>query len=176
MAATVRRVVIGEDADGKAVLSRLEEIAPALGQVAFYGVWGWDGTPKLPANPAEPYEHTSVFPPLGGIRVNVCEFPPQGAPAAADPTAGHAEFDRLRSAQPSHRELDEKSGFVKTDSVDLGFVMSGEIVIELDDGVEVTMRPGDIYIQNGARHAWHNRSDKPCLIGWVVFAAERDEA
>jgi mannose-6-phosphate isomerase-like protein (cupin superfamily) len=175
MAATVRRVVIGEDANGKAVLSKLEEIEPALGAVAFYGVWGWDETPRLPANPTGEYDHVSVFPPLGGMRVNICEFPPGGAPAAADPAEGHAAFDRLRSARPVHRELDERSGFVKTDSVDLGFVLKGEIVIELDDGVEVTMRPGDVYVQNGARHAWHNRGDEPCLIAWVVFAAEHDD-
>jgi hypothetical protein len=31
-------------------------------------------------------------------------------------------------------------------------------VLELDDGAEVVLKAGDCVIQNGTRHAWHNRS------------------
>jgi uncharacterized cupin superfamily protein len=59
-----------------------------------------------------------------------------------------------------------------TDSVDIGIVISGEICVVQDDR-EVALRPGDFYIQNGAPHAWRNRSDKPCTIAFVLMSARR---
>ena len=36
----------------------------------------------------------------------------------------------------------------RTDTIDVGFVLSGEVVIELEGGGEQTMRPGDAYALN----------------------------
>ena len=47
-----------------------------------------------------------------------------------------------------------------TQTVDLDLVLEGEIWLELDDGEEVLLGPGDCVIQNGTRHAWHNRSSR----------------
>jgi quercetin dioxygenase-like cupin family protein len=35
--------------------------------------------------------------------------------------------------------------------------IEGTVGLELDNGTEVTLRPGDIVVQNGTRHRWHNR-------------------
>jgi len=35
----------------------------------------------------------------------------------------------------------------------------------------VTLRPGDWVVQNGARHAWLNRSDEPCVIAAIFLGA-----
>ena len=48
-----------------------------------------------------------------------------------------------------------------TDTVDIDVVISGEVDLELDDGSEVHLRPGDCVIQNGTRHAWRNRTSEP---------------
>jgi quercetin dioxygenase-like cupin family protein len=32
-------------------------------------------------------------------------------------------------------------------------VLEGEVWLELDDGAEVRLRPGDTVVQNGTRHA-----------------------
>jgi hypothetical protein len=45
-----------------------------------------------------------------------------------------------------------------SDTVDLDVIVSGEVYVELDDGAEVRLKAGDCVIQNGTRHAWHNRS------------------
>jgi len=37
--------------------------------------------------------------------------------------------------------------------VDFDVVISGEIYLELDNGAEVLLEPGDCVIQNGTRHA-----------------------
>jgi hypothetical protein len=36
-----------------------------------------------------------------------------------------------------------------TDTVDYDTIISGELCLELDDGKEVRLKPGDIVIQNG---------------------------
>ena len=63
----------------------------------------------------------------------------------------------------------------KTDSVDYGILLDGEIWLELDDGKEVHLKRHDTVIQNGTRHAWRNRSDKPTTIALVLIGAGRVE-
>ena len=47
------------------------------------------------------------------------------------------------------------------------------VVMELDDGAEVVLKAGDCVIQNGTRHAWHNRSSDNCVIAFSLVGAER---
>ena len=51
-----------------------------------------------------------------------------------------------------------------TDTNDYGIVLDGEIWLELDDGRVQHLRQHDIVIQNGTRHAWRNKSDRPALM------------
>lgn len=55
-------------------------------------------------------------------------------------------------------------GMHTSDTVDIDFVLSGEVHVELDDGAEVHLKAGDVQVQNGTRHAWRNRSDEPCVL------------
>ena len=69
----------------------------------------------------------------------------------------------------------ENIGMHTTDTVDYEFVISGEVVLELDDGAEVTLRPGDTVVQNGTRHAWRNRTSEPAVLVVVLVGAKRAE-
>jgi quercetin dioxygenase-like cupin family protein len=60
------------------------------------------------------------------------------------------------------------------DTMDVVFVMSGSVVLQLDGGEEIELRPGDVLIENGTNHAWHNRGDEPALLGTASFAGVRD--
>jgi quercetin dioxygenase-like cupin family protein len=51
----------------------------------------------------------------------------------------------------------------RTPTLDLCFVLEGEITLVLDSG-EVALKEGDTAIVNGARHAWSNRSDAPAIV------------
>lgn len=44
----------------------------------------------------------------------------------------------------------------RTDSVDFGVVIEGEVECELDDGTSRTFGRGDIIVQRGTKHAWKN--------------------
>jgi len=71
-----------------------------------------------------------------------------------------------------HLETDNP-GMHTTDTVDYEFVISGEVVLELDDGAEVTLKPGDTVVQNGTRHAWRNRTNEPAVLVVVLIGAKR---
>jgi quercetin dioxygenase-like cupin family protein len=61
----------------------------------------------------------------------------------------------------------------KTNSIDYGVVLDGEICLELDDAQERQLQKHDVVVQNGNRHAWRNRSDKPATVLFVLIGAER---
>ena len=61
----------------------------------------------------------------------------------------------------------------RSDTVDMSFVVSGEIWIELDDGAETLLRTGDTLVQNATIHAWHNRADVPCVMAVAAVGAHR---
>ena len=56
-------------------------------------------------------------------------------------------------------------------TVDFEVVISGEVVLELDDGAERVLRPGDTVVQNGTRHRWHNRGSEPATLAVILIGA-----
>jgi hypothetical protein len=61
-----------------------------------------------------------------------------------------------------------------TDTIDFEVILDGEVWLELDDGVEVHLRPGDTVVQNGTRHAWRNHGDAPCRLAVFIVGAHDD--
>jgi mannose-6-phosphate isomerase-like protein (cupin superfamily) len=59
-----------------------------------------------------------------------------------------------------------------TDSIDYAIVLSGEIAMVLDDGVEVHLNAGDVIIQRATIHDWINRGTEPCVIAFILIATE----
>ena len=47
----------------------------------------------------------------------------------------------------------------RTQSLDYGLVVEGEMIMELDDGSRTTMKKGDVAIQRATSHAWINASE-----------------
>ena len=71
-----------------------------------------------------------------------------------------------------HVEADNP-GMHATDSVDYGVILSGKITMELDDGEVTELVPGDVWIQNGTRHAW--RVEEKCTMAVVLVGVKRGE-
>jgi quercetin dioxygenase-like cupin family protein len=68
-----------------------------------------------------------------------------------------------------------RSPMHRTESLDYGICLEGECVMELDGGEEVTVRAGDVVIQRGTNHLWHNRAAAPCRFAWILLDAEAVE-
>ncbi len=60
----------------------------------------------------------------------------------------------------------------RTDSIDYAVVISGEIDMELDDGVTVHLKAGDLLVQRGTIHNWVNRGKEACVIAFVLISAK----
>jgi len=60
----------------------------------------------------------------------------------------------------------------RTDSIDYAVVISGAIEMELDDGVAVKLKAGDVLVQRGTIHNWVNRGTEPCVVAFVLISAK----
>ncbi|MGE5535467.1 MAG: cupin domain-containing protein [Acidobacteriota bacterium] len=60
----------------------------------------------------------------------------------------------------------------RTDSIDYAVVISGEIDMELDDGVVVHLKAGDVLVQRGTIHNWVNNGTEPCVIAFTLISSK----
>ncbi|HEX5141889.1 MAG TPA: cupin domain-containing protein [Dehalococcoidia bacterium] len=65
-----------------------------------------------------------------------------------------------------------RSPMHRTNSVDYGILLSGELDMELDGGETAHLKAGDVVVQRGTNHAWVNNSDAPARMAWILIAAE----
>jgi mannose-6-phosphate isomerase-like protein (cupin superfamily) len=172
----VRRVVTGHNAEGKAIVASDEEVEPVTVSlfpgIEFHRLWGADAAPSFPDDGSQPV-HAAYFPPVGGFRFGLCSMPPATSAAVPDDldlTAALAELEQKLPRMAAHMEPDAP-GMHTTATVDYEYVLEGDVVLELDDGAEVNLRPGDAVVQNGTRHAWHNRGDTTARLVVVIVGA-----
>ena len=123
-----------------------------------------DGSP-----PTQP----QYFPPVGGYRFGVFTLPPVGTPGPeGDPEQAQAEVEAKLPGLLAYLEPADP-GMHTTDTIDFEVVLSGEVVLELDDGATKKMRAGDTVVQNGTRHRWSNPGSEPVVIAVFIVGAHR---
>ena len=59
----------------------------------------------------------------------------------------------------------------RTNSLDYGILLSGQLDMELDDGAVVHLKQGDVVVQRGTIHNWANNSNAPAVMAFVLLAA-----
>ncbi len=179
----MRRIVTGHDKSGKSVFvsdgkpPRILRVKNLPG-FEITTVWRTKGVPAIPVGEGDPTEEMlSAFPGPGETTFSISVDPPEqdmtrAAQEGVDLAAG---FEELAAKAPGLAEVMEREhpGMHTTDTIDYGIVLSGETWLELDDGVEVHLKPGDCVVQNGTRHAWRNRGSKPCVMAFVLVGAKR---
>ena len=173
----IRCVVTGQKEDGKSVIVADKQVEPItvslLPGTEFHRLWGSNTQPTLPAD-GEPPDKIGYFPPPGGYRVGFFTLGPDSVsmPADLDIEAALLELDAKLPGLAEVMEPDHP-GMHTTDTVDLDLVVSGEVWLELDDGEEVQLHVGDCVVQNGTRHAWHNRTSEPAVMFVALLGAAR---
>ncbi|MET0839098.1 MAG: cupin domain-containing protein [Marmoricola sp.] len=159
MSTVPRRVVTGHTPDGVSVVLSdgpvpVSRQNPADG-VGFHEIWNTEGAPALVTaiEPAEPTQtRLAVPPPSRGTKIRINEFAP-----------GFLNESGLQS--PVHR----------TESIDYGIVLEGEITLVLDDS-EVTLHAGDVVVQRGTDHAWANRGSSVAKVAFILVDGRFDPA
>ena len=118
----------------------------------------------------------SVVPGPGGTSLHFVTFPPGSifAGTSFDAEASQEEaLIRLRGLA-DHFEK-EDPGMHKTNTVDYAVVYDGEMWLELDDGETLHSNRGDVVVQNGTRHAWRNKGNKPVTMLFFLNGARTRE-
>ncbi|MES2698978.1 MAG: cupin domain-containing protein [Pseudomonadota bacterium] len=64
-----------------------------------------------------------------------------------------------------------ESPFHRTNSIDYGIVLEGEVELELEDGRKKTVGKHGVIIQRGTNHLWRNTSDRICRIAFILIEA-----
>jgi mannose-6-phosphate isomerase-like protein (cupin superfamily) len=173
----IRRVVTGHDSRGKARIVDDRDVEPITSELmpgyAAYRLWGRDEHPTFPDD-GSPRPADAYYPPRDGSRFMVNKIPPGELvlPPDLDTTAAMEELELQMPGAMAAMEPDSP-GMHTTDTIDYVVVVSGEVTLELDDGEQTTLREGDVVVQNGTRHAWHNHGTEYCTIVGVAIGADR---
>ncbi|MGR3811790.1 cupin domain-containing protein [Jiulongibacter sp. NS-SX5] len=143
----IRRVVTGHTEDGKAQFVIDEHLAPKLivtGDAAMSTLWTSE---VLPAD---------------------CNDNTDGRIRDAGTTLKGGSVFRVVDMQPG-----ASSPMHRTNSIDYGIVLKGEIDLELDEGQVKRIEEGSVIIQRGTIHRWVNPSqEKVCRILFVLTEAK----
>ena len=114
----------------------------------FYEIW--NSTRPVPlltaVEPTEPNERAFTIMPVSGHLLRIIEIYP--------PSLGG-----------------KRTVMHRTRTLDYVVVISGEIVLVLDDS-EVTLRQGEVVVQRGTDHAWENRSSQPARMAFFHIDAQ----
>jgi quercetin dioxygenase-like cupin family protein len=141
----VQRVVTGHDENGRAVF-RSEDVSPPrlipTGDAAMLTIWTTATVPADNNDETEGRERPTGTTLNGGSVIRIVDMLP-------------------RAQSPMHR----------TNSIDYGIVLKGEIELELEDGVKKTVREGGIIVQRGTNHLWRNATDEVCRIAFILIEA-----
>lgn len=183
--ASVRRIVTGHDIAGRAIIQedgpvrRIQRIGGDIGPM-FHEVWNTQATPApLDAASGEPVEQGIILaPPKNGTRIRVLDIPPESEGIRTmTPEEARAHFAEVSAHDASaHRGEGSRHALMhRTETIDYGIVVEGELVLIMDEG-ETTVRVGDIVIQRGTNHGWSNRSDRNCRIVFILIDGKFDDA
>lgn len=171
-----QRYVTGHDANGQAVVA-LEGPAPlavhidAIPGTVFHELWATGPTPvSVDSGPEAITPPLRLPPPAGGTRIRIVDIPPDTAEfLARGHERMHAAFSQIGDAAASTVATDSPHPLMhRTETVDYGIVIEGELVLVLDREERVLL-PGDVVIQRGTNHAWANRSGQPCRVAFVLL-------
>lgn len=171
MALTVRRVVTMNDENGKSGFlfnGAADTIVEQPGrELVFHELWETDG--PLASNEGDedaakrPISH---HPPKGGTRFRIVELMPMSQKEAE---AVDDDF-KLIAAPDIQVEGAKDPTMHRNETVDYNIILSGEVVA-VTDLEETLLRAGDVLIQRGTAHTWHNRSNAPCVFASVMVSA-----
>jgi quercetin dioxygenase-like cupin family protein len=146
LAFSMRRIVTGHDENGKAVV-KIDEVMtePRSGRPGHegHGVWATD---VYPANLNTDADGEMIEP---------------GPPGTTSSKSRVSQYNPGVTPR-MHR----------THSLDYVVVIKGEMHMELDDGVMVHIKEGDVCVQHGTIHNWINNGTEPWVVAFILLDAD----
>ena len=166
----MRRIITGHK-EGKSVIIDDTEISATIGRFGrvITPIWKAEAVPSIPLEKTD-FEvdmNPDNFK-LGEAVTSITVLPPD------EKFISDAKASGVDAVEHWHKIWNDDFNMHTTDTVDINFIVSGEIWLELDDGKEVPLKTGDCVVQNGTRYAWNNRSNEDCIIFTAAVKAQRD--
>lgn len=168
-----RRVITGVNSAGRSVIDVDAEVARSVVRptgALIMDVWRVDEVPTGVDFMPDEAGDLVTMPEPRGVCVRTAVFPPDStidesssADYQASMKAIYGDQGEASSAIP---------GMHSTETIDIVTVVDGEIWVVMEEG-ETCLRTGDCLVQRGTRHAWQNRSDRPCTLSTVMMPATR---
>jgi len=171
MSYQIRRVITAHNEQGKSIISSDADAKNAQEMTGMTGLIVTDlwETIAMPANNSgaedavvRPIRHEPL--PNGTI-LRTVEFPPD------KDWKGNADAQKAFESIGGGHTRDQSSDdplMHKSDTVDYIIILKGEIYAVMEEG-ETLLEEGDVMIQRGTKHSWHNRSDHPCLLAAILI-------
>ena len=141
----VRRIVTGHREDGLAIIKSdrvFEPLPIPSGDAGFAKLWVTQASPADNTDERDGAELPSGLTCADGSVLRVVDLLPG-------------------KVSPMH----------KTNSVDYGIVLYGDMEMRLDSGEATRLQPGDIVVQRGTNHAWANVGTTPARMVFVLIDA-----
>jgi hypothetical protein len=172
----MKRVVTGHDAQGRSIVVsaaappnvvQLEHIPGTV----FYELWNTHEMPVPINNGPDPtLAPLRLHPVPGGSVVRIVDIPPDTEEFLAQGAARmRTMFEHIGDEHASTVSDESPHPLMhRTESVDYGILIEGELTLVLDTGV-VDLKPGDVVIQRGTNHAWANRSNKVSRVAFILL-------
>ncbi|HVA11969.1 MAG TPA: cupin domain-containing protein [Stellaceae bacterium] len=180
MPKTIRRIVTGHDARGKAVVisdgpSPFIHVNPLDPDNSSTDLWRTGATPApIAAMPAEPtLGPRRQLPQKRGTVIRINQVPPESdRTKRMTPEDSRRAFAALGNETAATWGKDGRHPLMhRTETIDYAIILEGEITMVLDDE-DVLLKAGDVVVQCGTNHAWSNRSSAPCTIAFVLIDGE----
>jgi hypothetical protein len=182
MSDSVRRIVTGHDASGKAIVisdgpaPKVHRTPLRPGHVST-DLWRTNETParisRTCDEPTAGPRRITANP--NGTIVRISTVPPEADTVHnMDAETAKQVFTSLGNPDASTFGENKRHPFMhRTESIDYAIILEGEMYLVLDDS-EALCRTGDVVIQRGTNHAWSNRSDKPCKVAFILIDGKFD--
>ncbi|KAH8914402.1 hypothetical protein BT69DRAFT_1395594 [Atractiella rhizophila] len=149
----IRRIVTGHNAEGKAIFVGDEAFrAESLNGSTAFGLKILYETEKTPANIDEPF-HDPMFNDV------------------ADIANKQGTIVRVLDFAPNQRFVLGEGFMHRTESLDYGIIVKGEVACYLDSGEKKTLKTGDLIVQRGTMHEWVNETSEWCRLIAIVVAS-----
>jgi hypothetical protein len=169
----MRRVVTGDDADGKSVIILDGGPSSAMGDVDVGGLFEiWEDSASGTLDPSKRDEMGNERPVLGPrpgnvqVRWFVVAPLPSGVPKAKLDEGLRMAF---ASVDGEHHIVDQTRhpAMHETQTLDIICLLQGDVSLILE-GTETRLKPGQVVIQRGTNHAWEAHGGPALLLGVLI--------
>lgn len=144
----MRLITTGHDGEARSIVAS-DDLIPDQGMRTIFTTTGiGDVSAAVTRAP-----HIDTVPASGSVSWVFVDVPPE---------------EQLRAALAAGVVGIDADGWHTTPTVDYVMIMNGSIFLALDTQ-EIELQAGDCVVQQGTRHAWHNRTDSPVRMACVMI-------